>query len=366
MIDRRARWTCVPAKPTVKTTLPSSPLPTLKAVADTSRLRLLRLVDREELTVGELVRCTGLPQSTVSRHAAVLRRAGLLSERSEGVRSYLRLTDSAGAVDGAAGTLLRAVMGLVREADLGHPGDLERLDAVRRERETDREDFFDTLAGDWDALRAGLLGGRMSPPEIASLLVPDGLRIVDAGAGTGVLLPWLSALAGPGGEVVAVERAAQMARRAAARARGLRNVEVRRGRIEDLPVPDGWADAVLLSLSLGHTPDARQAAARCVRALRRGGRLIVCDVEAHGDEELVRHLGAGFAGFEPGRLEDILRAAGLVGVRRVEFPACAVGDGTKQADGNRAGRPSRGRRTPVLTPLLVVGTRPRRDRRKQK
>ena len=73
-----------------------TPLPTLKAVADPSRLRLLRLLDREELTVGELARCTALPQSTVSRHVAVLRRGGLVDERSEGVRSYLTLNDGDG------------------------------------------------------------------------------------------------------------------------------------------------------------------------------------------------------------------------------------------------------------------------------
>jgi ArsR family transcriptional regulator len=337
-----------------------SPLPALKAVADTSRLRLLRLLDREELTVGELERCTGLPQSTVSRHTAVLRRAGLVAERSEGVRSHLRLAESDAA--GVSG-LLAAVMELVRTADLEHPEDLARLEDVRREREAGREELFDSLADDWDALRANLLGGRMSPPEIASLLVPGGLRIVDAGAGTGVLLPWLAELAGPDGEVVAVESAAKMARKAAARVKHLPNVEVRRGRIEDLPVDDRWADAVLLSLSLGHTPDAAEAVARCVQALRPGGRLVICDVEGHGDATLVRHLGAGFAGFEPDRLEEMLRAAGLDGVRRVRLPADADGNGNDTHPNGTRGTRTRAAKLPVLTPLLVVGTRPRRDRR---
>lgn len=334
----------------------TSPLPALKAVADTSRLRLLRLLDREELTVGELARCTGLPQSTVSRHVAVLRRAGLVAERSEGVRSWLRL--AAADAPGVA-ALLTAVMELVRAADLEHPEDLSGLDAVRREREADREGFFDALADDWDALRETLLGGRLAPPEIASLLVPGGLRIVDAGAGTGVLLPWLAALVGPDGTVVAVEASAKMARRAAARAAGLANVEVRRGRIEELPVDDGWADAVLLSLSLGHTADAAQAIARCVRALRPGGRLVVCDVVAHGDATLVRRLGAGFAGFDPARLEEMLRSAGLGGVRRVELPGGAGAQGADNGNGQRGGRPSRAARAHVLTPLFIVGTRTR-------
>jgi ubiquinone/menaquinone biosynthesis C-methylase UbiE len=333
-----------------------TPLPTLKAVADPSRLRLLRLLDRDELTVGELARCTALPQSTVSRHVAVLRRAGLVQERSEGVRSYLTLGEGDG---NGVSALIGAVMGLVRDADLEHPADLERLALVRREREVDREALFDVLADDWDALRARLLGGRLAPAEVASLLVPDGLRVVDAGTGTGMLLPWLSALVGPEGDVVAVENSARMVKRAKERAAGLGNVEVRRGKIEDLPVPDGWADVVLLSLSLGHTKDVAGAAARCVRALCPGGRLIVCDVEAHTDESIVKHLGAGFAGFEPERLQSILESAGLERVRRVDLPAASEQINEK----NSAVRPGRASRVGTLTPLFVAGTKPGAERR---
>jgi len=253
----------------------ASPLTALKAVADPSRLRLLRLLDRDEFSVGELAGITDIAQSSVSRHLAVLRRAGLVVERAEGVRSYLSLARTP---PGDVAPLVAAVMDLVRGSDLEHPEDLTRLDLVRAEREGDREALFDALADDWDALRDRLLGGRLAPPEIASLLVPGGLRIVDAGSGTGVLLPWLSALAGPDGEVIAVERSARMARRAEARAKHLGNVRVERGRIEELPVPDRWADRVVLCLALGHTKDPVVALRRCRRALRPGGQVVVCDV----------------------------------------------------------------------------------------
>jgi ArsR family transcriptional regulator len=325
----------------------ADPLPALRGLADPSRLRLLRLLDRAELSVGELARATGIAQSGVSRHLAALRDAGIAAERSEGARTYARVAPRGDAVP----PVVAAVLAHVRSPSFGHEEDLRRLDAVLRAREADRADRFDELAGDWDALRAELLGGGLAPAEVASLLAPDGLRIVDAGSGTGVHLPWLAAVAGPSGRVLAVERSAEMAARAASRAEGLANVEVRRGRIEDLPVEDGWADALVLSLSLGWTADPAAALARCVRAVRAGGRVVVADVEAHGDRTLVARLGRGFAGFAPETLLAHLRAAGLEGVRRVEAPASA------RAAGPEARAP---RLRPIrrLTPLLAVGTVP--------
>jgi ArsR family transcriptional regulator len=335
------------------------PLPALKAVADPGRLRLLRLLDEDELTVGELARCTGMPQSSVSRHLAVLRRASLVGERSEGVRAYAYLVTEPPA---EVAPLLSALLDLVRRNGAEHAADLERLEALRREREGGREAVFDALADDWDALRAQLLGGHLAPPELASLLLPAGMRIVDAGAGTGVLLPWLSALAGPDGRVIAVESSAAMVRRAKRRAAGLGNVDVRRGRIEELPVEAGWADAVLLSLSLGHLGDPAHALRSCVAALRPGGRLAVADVVTHGDKTLVRRLGRGFAGFAPARLAELLQRAGLTGVRRVDLPAPADHDD----EHNGASRRARTLDIRPLEPLFVVGVAPRRRRGRKK
>lgn len=344
---------------------PADPLPLLKAVADPSRLRLLRLLDLEELNVGELASCTEMRQSSVSRHLASLRAAGLVEERSEGVRTYLRLAEP----DGGSQPLVAAVMDMVRGDALGETADLRRLEAVRRDRAGTREAFFDDLADDWDALRQELFGGRLAPPEIASLLVPDGLRVVDAGTGTGVLLPWLAALVGPTGSVIAVERSAAMAKRARARTSHLTNVEIRRGRIEDLPVDAGWADALVLSLALGHTKNPAETLTHACRALRPGGRLVVADVEPHGDAALVRSLGRGFSGLEPDDLLAAMEDAGLSAVRRLSLPGGASGE--QATNGARA---TRAHRVPRLTPLFAVGVvpqtkqrrSPRRQRRKTK
>lgn len=332
----------------MKTSPPADPLPVLRAVADPSRLRLLRLLDRGELAVGELARAAALTQSGASRHVAALREAGLVEERAEGVRTYVRLAPPE---ERTAAPVVEAVLAQVRSPSFGHDDDLSRLDAVLRAREAGRADVFDALAADWDALRARLLGGALGATEVASLLAPEGLRVVDAGSGTGVHLPWLSEVVGPEGRVIAVERSAEMARRARARVVGRANVEVRRGRIEELPVEDGWADALVLSLSLGQTADPAATLARCVRAVRAGGRVVVADVEAHGDRTLTERLGRGFAGFAPDALLALMRGAGLARVRRVAAPE------PSPSNPNRSGRGPRPR-IPRLTPLLAVGTVP--------
>jgi ArsR family transcriptional regulator len=335
-------------KPAAKTDDRSpAPLAALRAAADASRLRILRLLDVAELSVGELAAAAAMTQSSVSRHLAVLRAAGLVEERSEGTRTYVRV---AVAPPAGAAPLFTAVLASVRAADFGHADDLARLERVRRERDAERESAFDALAADWDALRHELLGGRLSGPDIASLLGPHGMRIVDAGAGTGVSLPWLSAVAGDEGRVVAVERSAAMLARARGRSAGLANVEFRRGRIEELPVADRWADALVLSLSLRQTADPAAALARCVRAVKPGGRIVVADVLAHGDARLVEKLGRGFAGFAPDELTSLLRGAGLASVRVVELPPAS-----HETDGVRAPRT---RVIPRLAPLLAVGIVP--------
>jgi ArsR family transcriptional regulator len=339
---------------TAPATAPAAPelLRALEALAEPSRLRLLRLIDREELTVGELARCTGLPQSSVSRHLAALRAAGFTEERTEGVRTFARRAETAPAGTAA---LFESVLASVRAAEFGHDEDIAALGRLLRERTADRGARFDELAGDWDALRAEILGGRPTAPEMGALFLPRALTIVDAGTGTGVHLPWLSSLAGEGGTVIAVERSAPMAARARARAKDLPNVEVRRGRIEDLPVEDGSADVVLLSLSLGHTDDAEAALRRCVRALRPGGRLVVADVVLHDDRALVDRLGAGFRGFAGHDLVATMSRAGLEDVRRV---ACDA-----PTDPDDRPRPRRGRGPTPLEPLLCVGFAPDSVRR---
>lgn len=326
-----------------------SPLHLLKAAADVSRLRLLRLLSRAEMNVGEMVEATGMGQSSVSRHLAALREAGVLVERQDGPRAYSRLADFP---PGGSEALLRALRGYVSSPDFGFEDDLAGLERVLRARRAERTAVFDRLAGDWDTLRDELLGGALSAGEVCALLLPSGGRWVDIGAGTGVLLPWLSAIAGPEGEVVAVEAAGAMAEAAIERAAGLEigNARVEQGDMSALPLPDDWADGAVFSLSLGHADDVGAALGEAVRVTRPGGIVAVADVLAHDHAEIVAALGDGFRGFEPAVLRSKMKQAGLIDIRHIQ--TSAPKDGTP-----RDGGPS-GRRLPRLEPLRLSGRKP--------
>lgn len=326
------------------------PLALLKAAADPTRLRLLRLLGRAELNVGELVEATGLGQSRVSRHLASLRASGILDERHEGPRAYLRLTETP--PPGSEG-LLTALREIVEAPGFGHAADLDGLAHVLAARSRERSARFDRLAGDWDGLRRELLGPALGPGELAGLLLPPGGRWVDIGAGTGLLLPWLAALAGPTGEVRAVEAAPRMAEAARARVAslGLDNVRVLPGDMDALPLPDGWADGVVFSLSLGHAEAPAQALAEARRVTRPGGTVAVADVEAHGHRDLVEALGPGFGGFQPAALARMLREAGLRDLRRIPATTPNAPPLPRDAD-----------EIPRLHPLRLVARRPEEAR----
>lgn len=321
-----------------------STLSLLKAAGDRDRLRILRLVDRAELSVGDLVEATGLSQPSVSRHLSALRATGAVGERHEGPKSLSRMLDPLPEALAPLMAVLRATYGA---RDFGHASDLERLQAILSRRKSERAGRFDALASDWDELRAVILGGALAAPEVCSLLVPAGGRWLDVGTGTGLLLPWLSALAGPEGQVLAIEAAEGMAEKARERVRslGLENVRVLPGDMAQLPVEDRSVDGLIFSLALGQAEDCDLALAEAARVLLPGGRLVIADVKTHAHEELVDSLGPGFVGFDLDRLESRLIDAGFHALRRM--PSQAV----------HPTAPGRSADLPRLEPILLGAIR---------
>lgn len=107
-----------------------------------------------------------------------------------------------------------------------------------------------------------------------------GERVVDCGSGSGADSLIAARVVGPSGMVIGVDMTPEMLTKARRNAEvaSLRNVEFRKGVLEALPVPDGWADVVISNGVLNLVPDKTVALAEFFRVLRPGGRIQLADI----------------------------------------------------------------------------------------
>jgi len=282
-------------------------------LADPTRLRLLRLLERHELGVAEMCHVLKLPQSTVSRHLKVLADLGFLRNRAQ--RTVHLYQMAKGDLDPAA----RRLWQLSREETDGwatlHQDQLRLLRHVdQRGRETQR--FFAGAAGRWDRMRGELFGESFEAAALAAL-VPADWVVADLGCGTGPICARLSPQVR---RVIGVDQSSAMLKAARRRLEGLANVELRQGDLEALPIADGECDAAVLLLVLGYVPDPRPVIAEMVRILKPGGAAVVVDVTRHDDEEFRRRTGQQVLGFDQETLIGQLGEAGLGEVRFRPLP----------------------------------------------
>jgi ArsR family transcriptional regulator len=274
----------------------------MEALADPTRLRALRALERGELSVLELCEALAVPQSTASRHLKHLADHGWLRSRREGTQSFYGVSPELPA--GA-----RRLWLVARAESEGWPAvrqDAARLQAVRARRDGAHR-FFAGAAGAWDELRARVYGRAFGQAALLALL-PARMTVADLGCGTGALT---AELAPHVARVVAVDRSAAMLRAARRRTGAARNVELHEADLAALPLPDASCDAALLVLVLAYQEDPAPVLAEAARILRPGGRLVVLDAARHLDEELRRRMGQLRPGFEPDELGALVAGAGL-------------------------------------------------------
>jgi len=277
-----------------------------QAVSDRTRLRLLRLLGREELNVQELVTALEVNQPSVSKHLGVLRDAGWVRQRREGTFSWYRLAAAEGFAGGE--DLHRAVTTIVSSlADCGL--DDERVAAVIAARDLRNRESFAGVADDWDRIRRQYDHPDLQTGVVAAL-APPGLRVADVGTGTGALLPVLAAT---GAEVVAVDHSAAMLARARRRCRdaGFGRIAFYQADVLALPFADGVFDAVYCSMVLHHVPSPRTALTELARIARPGGAVVLIDFAPHNLTWMRDELGHRWLGFSLEEMAAWQDAAGL-------------------------------------------------------
>lgn len=284
----------------------------LAALADPTRTRLLLLLARHELSVGELCGAVQLPQSTASRHLKQLLDEGWVVSRAEGPSRYYRLAPE---LDGDARRLWQVVRQALAEGAEAVQDEARARDVLRR-RGTRSREYFRTAASQWDAVRAELFGARAGLTGLLALLDPTWV-VGDLGCGTGEVATELAPYVG---RVIGVDESRGMLAAARRRLSVHGNVELRAGELEALPVDDGELDAAVLSLVLHYVSEPVLALAEARRSLRAGGRLVVVDMVVHGRVEYRERMGHVWPGFEESQLRTWFDEAGLAFVRWHALP----------------------------------------------
>jgi ubiquinone/menaquinone biosynthesis C-methylase UbiE/DNA-binding transcriptional ArsR family regulator len=285
----------------------------LTTLSDPLRVRLLLVLEGQELPVSELCEVLQLPQSTVSRHLKTLADDSWVASRRDGTsRLYSLMLDD-------LSTASRGLWLLVRDQMADTPAarqDARRLAAVLDARRAKSQAFFSSAAGQWDRLRDELFGQTFHLHGLLGF-VDDRWTVADLGSGTGrtaeVLAPFVS-------KVIAIDASEEMLAAARARLAPHANVDVRQGTLEALPLADASVDAAHLGLVLHHLADPATVLAEAARVLRPNGRLLITDMLPHDRDEYRQQMGHVWLGFSESQLARYLRAAQFIGLRVRALP----------------------------------------------
>ena len=280
----------------------ASILKSLRLAADPARLRILLLLEQEELSVAELQEILGKGQSQISTSLSQLKQAGLVNDRRTGKNAFYRLQAPAELM-----SLLRPGASEIPEAE----HDREALRHALRRRQDKMRRYFDELAGrfgrqyvpgrSWKGIAEALL--KLMPPMV----------IADLGAGEGTISQLMAQRAK---RVIAIDNSSKMVEFGAelARKHGIGNLEYRLGDLEDVPIRSGTVDLAFLSQALHHARHPERAVSEAWRILKPGGKIAILDLSHHHFEEAREMYADLWLGFTELDLERLLKTAGFNGV----------------------------------------------------
>ena len=278
----------------------------LKAAAESSRLRILALLSHGDLTVSDLTEILGQSQPRVSRHLRLLLEAGLIDRHQEGSWAFFRLTDFQ---DDRA--FVKGLVDRVDRGDVQVQRDLERLGEVKKRRQDAASVYFSEHAESWDQLRS------LHVPDDAvetALLKLIGTRpfqsMLDLGTGTGRLLEILAPYYTRGVGIDLSREMLAVARVNLDRA-GVTHAQVRQGDIYAAQVERNAFDVVTMHQVLHYLDDPARAVQEAARMLRPAGRLIVVNFAPHALEVLRDNHAHQRLGFSDQQMGEWFEASGL-------------------------------------------------------
>ena len=286
----------------------------LKAVAETTRLRILFLLDKGDLTVSDITKILGQSQPRVSRHLRLLMEARLIERYQEGAWAYFSLSSCS-----LRREMLKIVLQHIDVEDNLINADLMRLGEVKKERSLAAAAYFSKNAHDWDKLRLLHVPDNTVEQTMVELVGTTPFQsMLDIGTGTGSLLKLFAPLYT---RAIGIDNNRDML--AVARVNldkaGVSNAQVRLGDVANLPVEKETFNLVTIYQVLHFLSDPESAIFEAARVMRPGARLIIVDYAPHELEYLREKYAHVRMGFSDSQMEYWLDKAGLTLEKTLSF-----------------------------------------------
>lgn len=273
----------------------------LKTLSDPTRIRLLHLLQAEELTVAELSEITRLAQPRVSTHLARLKEIDMVRDRKEGVSSYYRLRRD------HMNPELKKIWATLRAntKDALIEEDKQRLPTILNNRAGQRK-WADRVAGDMERHYSP---GRSweSTARMLVNLVELG-DVLDLASGDGVLAELLAPHCR---SITCVDYSPEVVKACQKRLAHLSNVKVMQGNMHQLELTEQQFDVVFLNHALTYSDNPPAVVKECSRLLKPGGKLVLQTLNQHDHSKAVAPYDHVNLGFQASELTEMAVNAGL-------------------------------------------------------